>query len=103
MIVVHKSEKYGDYYGELVEFDYTTSMNILDWSSRDTAIFCTLLVNFGVSEILFDMESKKDYTCTVYIETTEKTDYKSLMMLIFSKHPSEFSEETTNHFRLWFE
>jgi len=104
MIVEQKSEKYGKYYGELVEFDYISHMTYSDWSERETSLFCENLEECGVTEILFDVENgenENEYSTTLYIETTDKTDYKKLMMLILSKYPDEFSEETNNHFRFW--
>ena len=100
--MTNKSEKYGIYYGELVEFDYTTGMIFSDWGERYTSMFCEQLDECGVTEILFDIE-KDVPTRSLYFETTEKTNYKKLMLEVFSKHPSEFSEETNNHFRMWVE
>jgi len=103
-MIENKSEKYGKYYGELVDFDYTANMIYSDWSERETSMFCEQLEEYGVTEIIFDVEdgeNENKYSSTLYIETTDETDYKKLMMLILSKHPDEFSEETNNHFRFW--
>lgn len=95
-----KNEKYGVYYGELVEFDYTTHMIFSDWTERETSIFCEKLEECGVTEIMFDI-IKNNCSDTMFFETNNETDYKKLMLEIHSKYPDEFTEETLNHFRIW--
>ena len=52
---------------------------------------------------MFDIEDDNTWTATMFFETDENTDFKKLMLLIVGYHPDEFTEETPNHFRLWFD
>ena len=96
-----KSKKYGTYYGELVPYNEELSYN--DWGTNDTEIFIENIKAAGVTEVVLDIEDGNDYSSTMFFETNEKTDFKELMLMIAAVRPHEFSEETENHFRMWFD
>lgn len=97
-----KSEKYGVYYGEIV--NYKDNNNILFNGFDKTPKIMDKLYSYGVLEIYFDFEDGYDnYSSTLFFETDKNTDFKSLMVYIINLRPDEFTEETTNHFRMWFD
>jgi hypothetical protein len=97
----NKSEKYGTYYGELSipndDFSYH------DWDPQETILFMIKLLNCGVTEVLLDVELTDNCSDTMFFETTETTNFKDLMLIITNERPHEFTEETPNHFRMWFD
>jgi len=39
----------------------------------------------------------------MFFETNDDTNFKELMEIIVNIRPHEFSEETTHHYRVWFD
>jgi len=97
-----RSKKYGKYYGTLTPYFY--DINFRDLCDDDLEEFIDELLKCGVKEILFDSdESDPECSDTLFFETDEKTDFKSLLTVIASKHPGEFSEVTQYCFRMWYD
>lgn len=98
-------EGYGTYYGNLVTLEQ--AQEISDRFSfadvTDTEDFVNTLKFLGVKEILFDLEDDCDYSDTIFFKTDAETHFKELMVFICSHRPDEFSQETADHFRMWFD
>ena len=95
---MNKSKKYGTYYGKLVPYN---GQCYSYWSDKETENFVENIMAAGVTEVLLDIED--EVSSTMFFETTDKTDFKELMLMIVNARPHEFSEETENHFRMWFD
>jgi len=97
----NESEKYGTYFGVLVDFKDNPDLIYCDWGNTKDQM--QRLYDYGVREIMFDIEDDEDYSNTLFFETDENTDFHSLMCIIANFRPHEFSEETEHHFRMWFD
>lgn len=102
-----KSKKYGNYYGELIKFkiknDEVIPDNIKYHCFNNTTEFIKSLFNCGCTEVVLDVDDDNDYSSTLFFETDDKTNFQELMVIIVPMRPDEFSEETPNHFRMWFD
>jgi hypothetical protein len=106
---------YGNYYGELLsieniinridedEEDEFIEFSFNDLRSSEIEDMIKNLKSYGVVEVLFDVEKLNDHSDTMFFKTDENTDYKKLMIYLIEFRPDEFSEESNNHFRLWFD
>ena len=96
--------KYNEYYGELITYDtfVENGYGYAQWHGYETEKFVKLLEENGVINILFDL-NRDDNADTLFFEITDKTNVKKLMLLIVKEKPDEFSEESNNCFRMWFD
>ena len=76
-----KSEKYGTYYGNLINFKDNQDLILNDWDGY-TLKEMNKLYAAGVKEILFDIEDNDTWTATMFFETDENTNFKELMKII---------------------
>ena len=97
----NESEKYGTYYGELTP--YNSEHYYGYWDLSETQDFVENIKEAGVTEVLLDIEDGDDNSSTMFFETNDKTDFKELILMIVAIRPDEFSEESENHFRMWFD
>ncbi len=93
------NKKYGTYYNILKEYNENISFG--DYYGKALSELVVNLLNIEVLEILFDCND--NYADTMFIKTDYTTDYKELMKIIVKLRPNEFSEESPNHFRIWFD
>lgn len=98
-----EDKKYGTYYGEIVyEKDLPENFTIKD-IDNETDDFLEQLNEIGVKNIAFDIENENDYSDTIFFEVDDYTDMNRLLVLITKYRPHEFSEESNNCFRMWFD
>jgi hypothetical protein len=111
-MMFNKDVNYGTYFGELktfeeMQFETNENFSYAAFSGSEptekTEEFVKSLRSVGVEEILFDVEDLNDYSDTLFFRSGEKTDLKALMLIIVPMRPHEFSEESPNHFRMWFD
>jgi biopolymer transport protein ExbD len=96
---MEKHKKYDNYYGELKEYNEELSFD--DYYDDELKKLVKNITKAGVKEILFDCNDR--FADTMFIKTDESTDYKELMKILMQLRPHEFSEESKNHFRIWFD
>ena len=101
--MIKQHEHYGAYYGNLVnsdELNYGFVYAGLDENETETMI--SSMKDAGVVDIWFDIEDEY-WSDTMFFQTDENTDLKKLMLIVTNIGPNEFSEESDNHFRMWFD
>lgn len=97
-------ENYGTYFGELKTIEEDEIVFYSPVGDREaTEEFVEDLINLGVEEVLFDVEDLDDHSDTCFFKTGERTDWQNLMTFVAEKRPNEFSRESDNHFRMWFD
>lgn len=96
-------EKFGDYYGELVEITPDTEIIYADCSLGETQSRVEEILDTGAKSIFFDVEDDEMYSSTMFISTDSNTDFKELMLIVAKMRPHEFNEITPYHFRMWFD
>ncbi len=100
----NKNKKYGNH-GKLFSA-FPTSLNDIcyhDMTDNETNEFLQKLLYLGVLEAYFDIEDNENHSCTLFFEIGKNTNLKDLMILIAKQRPHEFSEESENCFRMWFD
>jgi hypothetical protein len=99
-----KDKNYGTYYGKLVKASMDNEICFFDWDERDTADLIEELLEMGVEDITFDVyeDGADNIADTMFFRTSSKTIFNLLLVKVARLRPSEFSEETPNHFRMWF-
>jgi hypothetical protein len=98
----NKSEKYGTYYGTLVEYFYDLSFG--DYCDESLEDLVRKIRGCNVHKILFDIiDGDDNYSDTMFFETHRLSSFKELMTIMVNIRPHEFSEETPHHFRVWFD
>lgn len=101
-----RDEKYGSYYGELIDYNVILEQEMpFSWRDYDdirTFELIEKLKGCGVTEVVFDVEDE-DYSDTLFFSTNENTDFKSLLLIIGNIRPDEFSEESDGCYRMWFD
>ena len=100
-----ENKKYGEYYGELVNISSVEDLGfeLSYFSLEESRGLVESLYSFGVIDIYFDVNKEENYSDTLFFETSDKTDYKGLMIFLVDFRPHEFSEESNNCFRAWFD
>lgn len=100
------SDKFGTYYGEIVEVtpeQYENGDTDLLWNDNvETADVIAELHAAGTTTFM-DVEDGDDYSATLFIVGSIGTDWKAVMLTLMRYRPDEFSEESENVFRAWFD
>jgi hypothetical protein len=99
---------YGTYFGDLVTYEQALELTgenftYVNFHHNETRDLVETLQILGVEEILFDLEGGEDRADVVFFKTGDKTLYRELMVYICGERPDEFSQESPNHFRMWFD
>ena len=96
--MANTSEKYGEYYGELVKITRET-----DITFDEDEDFAQELLDCNVVEAFFDVEDVGDWSSTVFFEVGPKTNMQSLLLLIGQLRCHEFHLVSPNCYRAWFD
>ena len=99
---------YGTYFGNLVTYEKALELTdenftYANFHFNETSDLVETLKTLGVEEILFDLEGGEDRADVVFFKTGDKTLYRELMVYICGERPDEFSQESPDHFRMWFD
>jgi len=99
----NESKKYGTYYGELINGnEISEDFHYLDYPAQECV---DALKELGVKEIFFDYDKDEqdEWADTMFFEVDKNTNMNDLLVYIAGMRPEEFSEESPNCFRMWFD
>lgn len=106
-----KDKRFGTVYGQLVNFKDVDALEFSfhDWNGTSLINLANSLYDAGVAEIWFDVEITEDdnldsFCATMFFKVGATPNWPALLSIIGGEmRPHELSEETKNHWRMWFD